>query len=298
MGNELPPVSENSLNKLDERWEKSFAEGINNGSTVPASSEQFSKILSDMRFIRERYGIRPQMHDINRNDQPGIVAERMEFKDAVRAVEIFREELGKYPPEMIRNSDISQFRIMEKLSVGATSLSVITLGVTYESGEMYVANGDDDLTYRETIHHEIWHRFDYERYESKDTSTFLQWLDDVRDAAIDKDWENLHEEGEKAYVGDDWNSMTEERPKGFVNKYGRKSPKEDRASIAQMLMTRPKELAKLCEEDELLNIKVNMLKELYFKDSDEVMDDDYFQALLNGEVNEKYWDGKNEKTTI
>lgn len=273
-----------SLN--DELQAELFVKGIINPNIV-AKKEDFEQILTDIRFIKNRYGIRPKMHDMKSSDQQGITAEQMDLKDAVKAVKIFREELAKYPPEMIKEAGITQFRIMEEINLNSGPPSLITLGVTYESGDVYVANGDDDMVYRETIHHELWHRFDYQRYQFEDTKPYLEWIDIILDAKIDSDWENVSE-----YNGDDWVNSPDERPTGFVNKYSTKSPKEDRASIAQLLMTQPAVLSDMCKEDRVLNKKVRMLKRLYYRDSHHIMNKKYFSDLAKDDVKEDYWTKK------
>lgn len=274
----------------DELQERQFVENITGDNKEIVTGPKFDQILTDIRFIRDRYGIRPKMHDLNSKDQPGVNAEQMDFTEAVEAVQIFREELAKYPPEMIKGSGINQFRIMKNLNINGGSPSVIFLGAAFEPGEIYVANGDKSLSYRQTIHHEIWHRFDYQRYELKDKVPFLKWVDDIRDAHIDLKWEDVCKKYGIAYTGDDWKSLPVTRPEGFINQYSTTSSKEDRASIAQLLMTKPAYLASLCESDKLLAEKVRMLKKLYFKDSKGKMNKHFFKDLADGKVGEDYWD--------
>jgi hypothetical protein len=291
MDSDQPNSSGNVEERLrDELQERLFVDNIIGDGKEKPSEPKLDQILSDIRFIRDRYGIRPTMHDLNSKDQPGVKAEQMDFKDAVEAVKIFREELTKYPPKMIRDSGINQFRIMKNLNINGGSPSEIILGVAFEPGEIYVANGDRSLSYRQTIHHEFWHRFDYQRYELKGKVPFLKWVDDIRDARIDLKWEGVCKKYGMSYTGNDWRSLPNTRPEGFINEYSTTSSKEDRASIAQLLMTQPGDLASLCQNDKLLAEKVRMLKKLYFKDSKSKMNKHYFKDLADGKVDEEYWD--------
>ena len=251
-------------------------------------TEAFNNLLADLRFIRDKYGIRPKMHRPNKSDKKSVDAEKMSFEDAVNAIQIFREEIIKYPPELIKNAGITHFRVVERLWGKFLRDKQEIAGRSYEPGEIYVANRDDSDDYRGTIHHELLHRFDFQRYEFKDKIPFAGWIDGIMDARIDKEWKQLNQHYGVKYEGNNWPQMLF-RPEGFATAYGSMNAHEDRATLAELLMTNTRTLFRRCRTDRLLKDKTDTLISLYEKDSNGKMNVKFFNDLAAGSVNENYW---------
>ena len=258
-----------------------------------ASETDFKKILADLRFIKARYGLLPKMHKITSVDESRVRGEKMTFQDAVEAVTVLREELGKYPPDMIKKSGITHFRILERMTDDnyPDSSNITLQGLASEAGGVYVANGNNDQIFRTNIHHELWHRLEYQRFEFKDAIPFLKWLDNFLDSRLDSGWNSINSQYNLSYQQEAWRSLPAGiRPVGFTQKYGTKNSHEDRASFAEDMMTNWRDLMGLRQGDKALNAKVDQMITLFEEFSDGRMNKQFFQDLSSGKVNEEYWD--------
>lgn len=270
--------------------------GIRFGKQVENKS-LFKQVCDDWRYLRKEYGMNLSLSKLNAKDEKSLLADRMTFEEAVEAVKILRQEISKYPPSYVKSLDITRFRVLETLTRKNFEDDESIGGTANYEGEIYVANGDIESFYRQTIHHEISHRADYEQSELRDKIPFIGWLlDEIKDEMFDADWAKLNPKGKDVYLRNNWRRYREMhpgvRPKGFIRPYGSKNQGEDRATIAEILMTNPQYLFRLNKNDKVLHKKTHRMIELYKQRTNGLMDEAYFADLAAGRLKEGYWQGR------
>ena len=75
---------------------------------------------------------------------------------------------------------------------------------------------------------------------------------------------------------------------GFVRSYGKTNGSEDRATIAEDLFVFPKKLKEIIVHDPLLGRKVDFMKKEYFTMSQGVMDEGYWNVMLEHSENPRF----------
>jgi hypothetical protein len=243
-------------------------------------------IRDDLRFIHDRFGLQVAMHRRSPKETKDFVhLDKLNLCEAEGALQMIREELIKYPPEYVRNLGIARFRLVDDIwRVGSGEVH----GVAFEEGQLYTSIGGTDVQDREALHHEAWHFGDYSHSEFQHVIPIIgKGIDSVRDAIMDVQWAKLNDP-EFEYVGDniDW-SISE--PKGFAREYGAMSPWEDRATVAEALMTNAAKLLHRGKTDPLLRRKTERIIQTYHHRSHGKMNDHFFQDLIDGKVGEGYW---------
>jgi hypothetical protein len=88
----------------------------------------------------------------------------------------------------------------------------------------------------------------------------------------------------------------ESRPPGFAYAYGKYGGiKEDKATVAEILLTEYNTIMSWAEKEPPLAAKIRMTKELYFKMSDGKMDAKFWEDLSKGaKIDEDYWRRREE----
>ena len=254
----------------------------------------FRLMRDDLRFLKHKYGIRVAMHRLIPHENGDVSKiERLSVQEAVRSLDIIREEMAKYPPEYIRGLGITRFRIVDDLFHKYKKEEQVG-GLAFEKGYIYVATGDDENYFRQSLHHELFHHFDFRHSEYKRKIKFFgRYIDLVRDANLDSEWHALNPKGTK-YIGKGYKELQDKnpnmRPTGFAKYYGLKDVLEDRATIAEMLMTNPVMLMKVAKEDAVLMEKIDKIIILFYKRTGGRMDQRYFRDLFDSNVAEGYWD--------
>jgi len=142
------------------------------------------------------------------------------------------------------------------------------------------------FTFENTIHHEFFHFLvDHPGTESspryEENSFTNKWSENYGDFNRIKNEEYTKAMQEQS--GNDNNSpafhrMEEDAP-GFAVPYGLKSDREDRASVAELLLSGYEAYLVRDDSDEVLNQKVATIKEFYFNLSSGLMDDHYWEDL-------------------
>jgi hypothetical protein len=246
---------------------------------IPDKHETFYRLLEDIRHIRQRYGIRVRVGRSTVNDIKDLSFVRFTTPHlAGYDTKDFRSILGLYPPQFIRFCRINQARLLKELSDkkhpycrGEKNID----GFASSNGPIYIVG----TYYEEIVHHEIFHRADQESGE----------LEGVKE----DNWDDLNMKEMPYLYGKYWDLTEEEERgvtyRGFARLYGRVDVWEDRATVAEMLMSNPQEAEKRIAEDPILLAKTSLIKRDLYRWSGGRVDEKYWQDLYNGSVDESYW---------
>ncbi|OGH10264.1 MAG: hypothetical protein A2152_02630 [Candidatus Levybacteria bacterium RBG_16_35_6] len=223
----------------------------------------------DLRFLRDQYGLRIRMGRKTIFDDVFSIdsIEKMNLREAAFHVGELTKEIAKYPPNLIRTSEVKTIRFADfkarRFSRG--------------TGGFY--NQEEKIIYLlsfsfESFHHEIFHAFDTE-------------LEDPSNSY--ENWVNIFPSF--LYLGDELSCNVLElrklRRKGFAGTWGRKNPLEDRATAAEELMTMSRFYDP--KKDKILTQKIKLIKEFFEVVSDGLMGKQYFRDLRGKRVGVDYW---------
>lgn len=267
-----------------------FAERSSSGK-----HEAFWRLLGDLRFIRHSYDIRVKVGRRISSDLKNVSFERYDPDTIIanEGVASFRKILSKYPPEFIRFCGITQTRMVEKLLLGKHRYwkgHRTVGGLASPEGPIYVAGYDLEGI----VHHEIFHRADQE----------LCKLENIRrQRRRQLEWKGLNKHYTTPYLyGSYWQLTPEERLKlsyqGFAEPYGRVDIWEDRATVAELLMTDLEEAKIRMSEDKTLAQKAFIIYRDLYHWSGGRMNGRYFEALRRGQVDEEYWTPRPRSTSL
>ena len=276
--------------------------------TIPASFvdtgiyRPIDLLLRDVRFIRDRYGIEVKF---GRRDNNDIDEARLVSCGSLAAAEsavILREELAKYPYGYLQGCQINRIRFVEELAIPKdgqpNKLQTIGGKAYYYSGHLYVKHHSADIRVREGIHHELGHRSDqviYQRLRSYgQLGAWLGWFHR-------KPWPVANSQG--VYLDGKYFDLPPEEISalditGFARAYGRNNYWEDRATVAEGLMTDPKGYFDRGKSDPILNRKIQLMMADFWLRSGGLMTKGYFEDLAADKVNETYWDSKIENSGL
>ncbi len=238
-------------------------------------------IKENLRYLFDNYGIIVNIGSATQGDVAPTFKE-VDISEAAKALRALKEEIAEYPREYIDNCHLGRIRIGSKVSMTTEKSAAEPVGgfADWREGEkrqLYLALEESDSAdsdhFRSSVHHELFHMSDKNLEHSFEE--------------IDEEWSRLNPGGKSDYlrrgysVWHDPNSTTQqtERSSGFANAYGKENEWEDRATVAELLMTNPKEAERLAEEDPVLKAKIEKIKELYKQRSNGKMDDEYFRNL-------------------
>lgn len=240
-------------------------------------------IASDLRFLNVVYGINISALDQTEVDPEGVKISGLYRGELWVALQVLRQEIIKYPPDFIERL-IKQARLVSWLTTQHPSdknKRIRVGGLVTHGGYTYFGQyfSDEPFT-RQIVHHEVEHRADMDE----------NWINDYGEDV--KRWQGYNPR--RYYIGNRyWDLSTPQRARfhtdGFARLYGRIDLLEDRATVAEMLMTDPEEAYKRGGKDEVLRLKVNHLKADYARRTGGRMGEQYFEDLAAGRVNEDYW---------
>lgn len=251
------------------------------------------QVRTDLRFLRDMYGLRLEMDRRTPADDSNIVpVEKLSLLEAIPAVRAVREEIAKYPPEYIENCDIKRLRLVKGISEKKETVlpgnEVIGIAVQ-DKQYVYLSYRDQDINVlRITVHHELFHRGDqhtYERAERSLVDNGNRHRQQLKVVFFDRGWANLNPNGEWAYLYDDYTLAPGESHydvvKGFARRYGKMDEMEDRATIAEQMMMDPTQLLARAATDNVLQRKINRMYKIFSERSGGKMDQNYFLSLSN-----------------
>ncbi len=235
--------------------------------------------MKDLRGLKKEYGltvrVSPRLVEVPKTVKLEPLKDLIEY--AAEDVSEFRDALKVYPPEFIRDCNISQLLIANDIEhrIGERWISVA--GLAFSNGPIYF-----DMVRPRIVHHEILHRADQQPGALSDRG-IAQWKE-LNNPLL-------------PYLGDaywDLNSrqLSKVNCSGYAEVYGRHTFLDDRATVAEELMVY-RGYKSPFGNNPILREKVKVLKRDYANWSDGRMDERYFADLKAGEVDRDYW--KNRK---
>jgi hypothetical protein len=230
-------------------------------------------------FFYEKYSLKIKLGPLTPKDFLATLyylkAEELDLEGKKRALAWLREVISKYPPELIRNSQLKTLRLVESFRDNEGQLGGLS-----NSGYMCLAVGADFKRSEQHFHHELYHILDYSDGGFGDDN---------------QTWANLNPAGKKSYTRR-WDGTFQEtipagsQLSGFVNDYARIDEDEDQAVTGQLVMSDPKLAIVLSKRDPVLAAKIKKIKEDYYRWSGGKMNDVYWRDLAAGLVKEGYWE--------
>ena len=245
-------------------------------------------ISNNLSFLRLVYGLEISAVDTDLSDPSDLGSYGLYQGHMWAYLQVLRQEVGIYPPNFIRKY-LNKVRITRGLTMphpkhpDSDSLRIKLYGRVYPHATYLNPDFRNESATRETVHHETEHC----------VTLGEKWLENEEDL---ERWTQYNILGNEAYIEDRyWDLTPEEKSKldttGFMSPYGRKTQLEDRATIAQKLMTNPVYTHQRASTDHGLSKKVNHLKENYYVWSDGLIDGQFYEDLADGKVDENYWNG-------
>lgn len=254
--------------------------------------ELSSQIAANEAYLKERYGLTVETKLSDSQLAEGWLQIDLQLSEKADILQWTRREISKYPPEYFNNFlKTHAIRILKGYirpgqSIGEggavlweldtkTGKSANEILITKEVGLGWL----DSKLFPTTFHHELRHLADSQIINSDEQNK----------------WVNLNSNGPRAYTGRKvFNELVGlvKRPEGFAEAYGKTNMLEDRATAASLLLTDPNKARELSQNDQVLALKFEKVKEDYFRASGGKMDEQYWIDLAGGKVNENYWNNK------
>ncbi|MCL5746761.1 MAG: hypothetical protein M1277_00550 [Patescibacteria group bacterium] len=228
-------------------------------------------VRDNIAYLRDVYGLTVEMRGQTEEDEQSLAINKLKLIEAGDATRVLRKEISKYPPEFIEQCRVKAIRFVFSLKQGENVID----GVTYPDGTVYVVATP---LVNNTIHHELFHASDYNQHSRmnprlKDFGRVLEY----------RYWNLVNHNG---YVGDKYEGCDST---GFATDYGRMNVYEDRATVAELLMTYPQVATIRAAEDPVLSDKIDRIKTIMRQRSGGRMNLRYFSDLTQGKVREGYW---------
>lgn len=257
-------------------------------------------------FLRTGYDLTVECGPINdREKEKGYLGEALSPSEELSALTWLKAKVIKYPREYIQFCHLNTVRFIKhfarqdpllsgwkEVAYSCTSQAV---GCPYDQniGTMQLSLEDNP----------VWEmpggyepRFDHELQHFYNSRPPRPW------PTVDPEWDALNPGNGKEYTitapklsfnffdPSSWDVLFRpERPPGFVELYGMMNEDEDQATIAQVMMNDPNNLAILTGNDPVLKKKVDLLKKRFKAATNGKMDDQYWKDISRGAVNENYW---------
>lgn len=260
-----------------------------------------AKMEEDIKFLHDRYGLIIDTGGYSDADKPHInscrVIDESEAPIRIRAV---MEEIAKYPPEYIEACRTETIRLLQEARSNSYCLgkNVLIGGKAIAGGGLVYISANAPLSYmRRTVHHELFHQSDASYIANVPNIPVLGGIiRRSKKAVYCYLWEMLNPDTDFRYAGDQYqhlpaNKLAEMSRLGFARQYGLADDREDRATIAELVMTDLGALRDRADHDSVLNKKTGIILRLMRERSRGRMNNGYFNDLMNGRVTEDYWFG-------
>lgn len=265
-------------------------------SKLPTLEEQFAektkavrkRVRTTLEYIRDVYGFRVEMGRQSKRDI-GYSEEltKLNLTEADAALQVISEELAKYPPSYVHAARIRCFRLakgMKFKSIDNPKEIEAFGGMAFGSScrTVYVSSENGDMDYlRERIHHELFHRAEQESEYSP--QIIVGGIVTVaRSLARDWSWGRLNPGGTK-YLRNAYRGIRDHNYQiaGFARLYGKRDEGEDRATVAEALMTAPLETRRRTKEDHVFRKKVAGVMGFFEQRSGGLMGYEWFREVVD-----------------
>lgn len=236
--------------------------------------EQAHLIRDEIEYIRDKYGVRIAFHRPNRHELiHSISFEKISIEEAGPALRDMNKLLAIYPPGFFEKIGMSEINIGKRILAKQTVIE----GLASIEGSTYLSFDSFGIK-PNTFHHEVFHHIDYNLHY-KPTGSFFR-----------KTKSQLHEFT--------WKTRSWGYENQFVEQYGATDIREDKATIAAMMMTAPLILKDMASKNPAIRQKTNDVYRMYKKASGGLMDNSYFRDLAAGEVGQDYWEVKQSSGNV
>lgn len=274
---------------------------------TPGKSSEWNstewKIKANRDYIYEHYDVEVRVDEAILKDNTYLELEMVAPIEALFAIRIIRQEMTKYPREYVDYCGIKKIKIVRNLKYKDEKGLNLTYGdLDWDNRTIYISFGLLDYVAGSlplTMHHELFHGGDKQQQELS-SMLFSPPISGVfyHPNQFMEDWMKINPKGKGAYFRGNESKMTKFfaliRPGiGFINYFARASAFEDRAYVADLLMTKPLKAINYSVWDPVFLKKVEKIKEAYRHRSDGKMGEQYFDDLIAGKVKEGYWDLSN-----
>jgi hypothetical protein len=250
---------------------KEFAEEATSPEEIRKETERLKS------EVEQRYAVSVHFDAIDNDTESGSGLSLIEQRNALRELE---KSFSFYPKEYIKNTALKNIHVVNNYTRKGVPF---TAGITNESqhpGRMLLNREHlfSKITFEEffdsgmpeTFHHELYHLSDEhdEHRRSLETRSF------------NTEWKKEHTQ----HGGDSYSPGVPFGGKGFPNSYARTSPTEQRAVIAELLMSDYNGLVEKSQEDPALANAVQKIKEEFFQKSSGIMDETYWNLVQTGDT--------------
>lgn len=278
--------------------ERILGETLNRGAVERALQESRNRLRHEFGIEVDFSGAHPQEKEGEiEGDTIATLVEKRDICDAIAA------ELSMYPPVIYKKeARISVIRVMDNISyhgmrtvagLADTSTGVLFLEHTdsarksadplsplvnkIEAELEAFSSGKENLRF--LLGHELFHHID----DVDDDDWSLQtrgWKPgDPPGPAHYHDFYNYELDWalKEKMISQELVSRLKKNYAGFARQYGKKNPREDRATISEALFKGAEALSERIKKDETLAKKVKFEKDFFFRKSRGVMNDQYWE---------------------
>lgn len=248
-----------------------------------------SRLHRDLRYIRSVYGIRVDFKKHSEDDPSSMTnIKRLSLSGAVKATGEIRDEISKYPPEVIRYSSVNKIRLLKDFLHNKEKCG----GVAFTDSQLIFILRKFLNPAGGTFHHELYHHLDAAKSRlAVPIPVIGKFFRPFANLLRDRNWQVLNSRNFN-YSKKHYKPTSIKINDGFADSYGMINIQEDRSTVAEMMMCNPKKLAVRVTWDNVLKSKAVKIMELLNESSDGLMDEAYFKALFAGNVKPGYWDSK------
>ncbi len=258
------------------------------GAAEGAKTE--ARIREAENFLRATYAVSASGDCISYEEAAtGLSGRELSRRHYAQALGRLSRELEKYPDDAITKLRIRNLRLVEELYVGGkrrggctnlrrgTSETVIDIFISadrqYRKGFVFSLFAERPAD-AEKIHHELYHAWR---------------LAEPEKTVDDEKWSRINPGGKKAYVESMEVAESLWFRRGFACPYGMLNPRDDRATVAELLMSNPWHANFISRRDSVLEAKIRQVKKDYDAWTDGRIDRKYWETAALGPIDRKYW---------
>lgn len=245
------------------------------------------ELIKTLRTFRRMYGFRPKFRRYSQDDERSqLKFDKLNISEAIEVTRILKSELSKYPPQYIRFCHVNEFRVVKNLYSHREN-NFIGGTVDLIKGSVFLSS--EDLNYlKPCLHHELQHVADSRPLRILGSVPIIgRWVANSASRALNEEWNKLNRHRRGTYSRG-YLSITAYRnqrdfdPEGFAKMYGTRDECEDRATIAEVLMSDPSRIRWRLGKDQYLTAKVDRMSAEFNRRSSGLMDEKWLQDALNG----------------
>jgi hypothetical protein len=172
--------------------------------------------------------------------------------DLARSVPFLVSELRRLPAPVVARTGLKRVVLCRNLSVDLRPRAGLAVPDAYTLYVDVSLDGQEQLTVRRVIHHEVFHLIDVGPNAAADDQAWRQ----LNPAGFE------YKRGTSGMTDDPTVLLSRTAPPGFVSKYATVASEEDRAEVFAFLMADPEGLAKKVAENPVVAAKVRCLQSI------------------------------------